>query len=149
MTTPVKQERTGWRDNTLSQRHRAYGFNCPAVDLDFLVTEYASGLAVALVEYKAGLTYRVNLEHPSYRAVAQLANGSGIPFAVALYHPTRFAFRVLAGNHHAARFFGRDTLYSELEYVNALYRLRGLALPESVARGLGTWKPTFARGEQS
>lgn len=31
------QERTGWRDEEISARHRIWGVNCPAVDLDFLM----------------------------------------------------------------------------------------------------------------
>lgn len=45
-------ERSGWRDMELSGRHRIWGFNCPAVDLDFLMVEYNLGIAIAVVEYK-------------------------------------------------------------------------------------------------
>ncbi len=37
--TSVRQERTGWRDEKISQRHREWGYNCPAVDLDFEVVD--------------------------------------------------------------------------------------------------------------
>ena len=48
----VRQERTNWRDQELSARHRTWGFNCPAVDLDFLMVEYNIGKPVGLIEYK-------------------------------------------------------------------------------------------------
>lgn len=137
MTT---QERTGWRDNSLSQRHRAYGFDCPAVDLDFPMIEYTRGEPIALIEYKAGLSYVVDLEKSTYCALAKLANGSSIPFVVALYHPERFAFKLLAGNYHARNKL-TGSLLTEREYVTWLYCLRGLALPDAVARKLNTWKP--------
>lgn len=38
----VRQERTGWQ----------WGASCPAVDLDFLLTEIHVGEPAALVEYK-------------------------------------------------------------------------------------------------
>lgn len=38
-------ERTGWRDENLSRRHREWGFHCPAVDLGFLLIEYDTGEA--------------------------------------------------------------------------------------------------------
>lgn len=143
-------ERTNWRDNTLSARHRTYGYDCPATDLDFPMLEYSRAEPVALIEYKAGLTYVVDLEKATYRAMARLANGSGIPFVVALYHPQRFAFKLLAGNYHArhaitkfAVGIGENTMLSEREYVAWLYGLRRLELPADVAAGLNTWKPTF------
>ena len=48
----VRAERTGWRDEELSQEHRKWGFDCPTVDIDFLMLEYDTGRASALVEYK-------------------------------------------------------------------------------------------------
>jgi hypothetical protein len=49
MPPEVKKERSGWRDLELSGRHRRWGWDCPAVDLDFLFLEYDKGKAVALV----------------------------------------------------------------------------------------------------
>ena len=46
------KERTGWRDQALSERHRAWGWDCPALDMDFVMIEYDNGKATALVEYK-------------------------------------------------------------------------------------------------
>lgn len=33
-------ERTGWRDERLSRRHREWGFDCPMVDCDFIAVEF-------------------------------------------------------------------------------------------------------------
>jgi hypothetical protein len=38
-----------WRDEAISQRHRLWGFNCPAVDIDFLMIEYDQGKPAACV----------------------------------------------------------------------------------------------------
>jgi hypothetical protein len=48
----VRRERTEWRDLELSKRHREWGLNCPAVDIDFLMVEYYYGKPVALIDYK-------------------------------------------------------------------------------------------------
>ena len=57
----VKQERTNWRDEALSQRHRQWGWNCPGLDLDFVFLEYDKGRAVAVVEYKTKTRHRSTL----------------------------------------------------------------------------------------
>ena len=50
------KERTGWRDERISQRHRLWGVECQAIDLDFLLVEYRSEYddirPVAIIEYK-------------------------------------------------------------------------------------------------
>ena len=68
-TNGVRAERTGWRDQALSDRHREWGFNCPSVDLDFLMVEYNIGLPVALVEYKNERAWMPDFRHATYRAL--------------------------------------------------------------------------------
>ena len=65
----VRQERTGWRDQAISLRHRTWGFNCPGVDFDFLMLEYSTGKPVAVVEYKHYRARMPDREHPNYRAL--------------------------------------------------------------------------------
>ena len=71
---PVREERTGWRDARISARHRLWGFNCPSVDLDFLLVEYHLGKPVGLVEYKHYQAQEPNVIHPTYRALIDLAD---------------------------------------------------------------------------
>ena len=52
MTKDVAPERTGWRDEKISLRHRMWGFDCPAVDVDFVMVEFDRARVVAIVEYK-------------------------------------------------------------------------------------------------
>jgi hypothetical protein len=47
-----REERTGWRDDDFSQRHRRWGSNCPMLDFDMLVGEYDDCRLVAMIEYK-------------------------------------------------------------------------------------------------
>lgn len=127
----VRQERTGWRDEAISSRHRVWGFNCPAVDLDFLVAEYNVGKPVALIEYKHNLAWIPNLQHATYRALSDLADGyrdAPLPFLVVFYWPDLWAFRVLPVNTVAHEHFITGDTFSEREFVRRLYRLRRLVL---------------------
>ena len=142
----VRQERTGWRDESISQRHRQWGFNCPAVDLDFLVVEYNQGLPVALVEYKRH-TAKVNtVQHPTYRALAELANGykEPLPFLLAFYWPEIWAFRVYPMNQIAGEHFAVKEVVSEEQYVSRLYRMRNLVLDKNLSGKLNTVLPECA-----
>lgn len=75
----VRPERTGWRDIELSKRHRCWGWNCPAIDLDLVLLEYDRGKAVAIVEYKHERTPLQFPTHPSYQALIDLADRAGLP----------------------------------------------------------------------
>lgn len=126
---PVAIERTGWRDAALSERHRQWGWNCPAVDLDFVMAEYNHGKTCALVEYKHRNARKPDLAHPTYQALADLANGyrgGPLPFFVAFYDDETWAFSVLCVNEAARRYYaGREnTWMTEQRFVESLYRLR-------------------------
>ena len=141
MNNAVREERTGWRDMELSLRHRDWGFNCPAVDLDFLMVEYNHGLPVAMVEYKHNKARMPNLQHPTYRAIADLANGyrdGGIPFIVAFYWPENWVFKVYPVNEIAKKTYRNGMKLSELRFVKSLYYLRGLTMESKVSEILNT-----------
>jgi hypothetical protein len=124
----VRQERTGWRDKDLSRRHRDWGFNCPAVDLDFLIVEYNIGKPVGLIEYKHHRAIRPNLQQATYRALTELARLANLPFLLAFYWPEIWAFRTTPVNDIARHEFSDDAIYTEYEFVSKLYRLRRLTL---------------------
>ena len=65
----VRRERSGWRDEWISKRHRLWGFDCPAVDIDFLMLEYDRSVPCALIEYKEQHARPVNLKHPDRKSV--------------------------------------------------------------------------------
>lgn len=136
-------ERTGWRDQELSERHRQWGFNCPAADLDFLVVEYSLGLPVAIVEYKKIYASMPDIRHPTYRAIQALANASNIPFSIVFYDPLIWAFRVFPTNAKSVDFYKTDTFIelSEREYVESLYRIRGQAISEKLLSRMSNIKP--------
>lgn len=125
----VRVERNGWRDEWISNRHRAWGVNCPAVDLDFIMCEYNHGMPVALVEYKHVNAKPVDKKHATYRALIALADGyrhRPLPAFVALYNSQEATFIVQPLNQHAETYFGEraDTLMCEQDFVRHLYLLR-------------------------
>lgn len=142
-------ERTGWRCEDISRRHREWGFNCPAVDLDFLMAEYNYSKPVALVEYKEARCADPNLQHPTYRTLANLADGyveGSLPFVIAFYEPIAWWFRVLPVND-AARDHWRhcaNEILTEQRFVRGLYLLRKKVLDaadEAVLRRLNQHLP--------
>jgi len=142
----VRQERTGWRCQKISARHREWGYNCPAVDLDFMVAEYNHGLPVALIEYKDIHAREPVLEQPTYKALAALANGyeKPLPFLIVFYCPDDWWFRIIPGNDLAKRIYEGRTILSEQRFVRSLYELRKKVLSDedelAISR-LNTFEP--------
>lgn len=140
----VRQERTGFRDESISRRHRQWGFNCPAVDLDFLVVEYNLGLPVGLIEYKHHCARMPNMQHATYRALSALADGyknDPLPFLVVFYWPEIWAFRAYPVNDVARKWFREWEGLSEFEYVQRLYRMRRFTISQELTNRLNRKKP--------
>ncbi len=144
-----RYERTGWRDQEISARHRAWGFNCPAVDLDFLMCEYYHGCPVAIVDYKHHRHHEgrsVNVQHPSYRAMGRLHDerGKQLPLFVCRYWPDIWAVESLAVNEAAqslSREPGEWVPMTERQWVTGLYRIRDHVAEERVVRNLNDHMP--------
>lgn len=133
------RERTGWRCEDISRRHREWGFNCPAVDLDFLMVEYNLGAPVALVEYKHHkVTYPVNLNHATYRAIHALADIAQVPFFLSFYWPETWAFYVVPVNARAQEVYCDEArrMLTEQRYVKSLYFLRQQVIQSRVLERL-------------
>lgn len=137
MSRPVRPERSGWRDMELSERHRQWGWDCPAVDLDFLFLEYDRGKAVALVEYKHEFAQPQYPTHPTYQAMIDLGNRAGVPVFGVRYARDFSWWRVTPLNPVAKERLPRQREMSEKEWVSFLYQLRGYELPEEVFDSLG------------
>lgn len=139
----IRDERTGWRDEKISNRHREWGFNCPMVDIDFLCVEYDSSQPKILVEYKhENANMDFNRLKPdgaaphSYKALKRLADASEIPFIVVVY-PSEFEwFRVHPMNSYAQKYVSETKVYSELRYIALLYEMRGRAVPDDVLKNI-------------
>jgi len=127
----------GLRDWRLSERHRQWGWDTPSCDLDFVLIEYDSAMPKALAEYKhcsPSGNSKVE-ENASIRAFRMLAHMAGLPAWVAFYRPWSWSFKVFSLNDAAREIWGAEeyVVLTELEYVAALYRLRGRSLPDFVA----------------
>ena len=126
-------ERTGWRDAALSERHGHWGFNCPAVDLDFVMMEYNHGKPCALVEYKHKNAREPNTGHATYRALIALADGYSagpLPCFIAVYDPDDWTFVVTPLNESARKHYAHcegNTL-TEQRFVRSLHLLRKAVL---------------------
>jgi hypothetical protein len=126
-------ERSGWRDQAISERHGKWGFNCPAVDLDFVMLEYNHGKPAALVEYKHKQAKRVDANHATYRALKDLADNykaGPLPCFVAVYDPDDWCFMVFPLNEKAARHYEHcaGKKLSEQRFVRSLHLLRKAVL---------------------
>jgi len=129
-------ERTGWRDQKLSERHGHWGFNCPAVDLDFVMLEYNHGSPCAVVEYKHKNAKPIDKKHATYRALIALADGfsaGALPCFVAIYDPENWSFVVVPLNDAAEKHYGHCSLQviSEQRFVKSLHLLRKKTLVKS------------------
>jgi hypothetical protein len=124
-------ERTGWRDQALSDRHRTWGQECPAVDLDFLMCEFNRGVPVTLIDYKR---YTANLAYTNGRTTDALsgfynARGEQLPFFMTRYWPDIWAFEVWPKNLAAVAVLKKESaLMTEQEFVRFLYWLRKTTL---------------------
>jgi hypothetical protein len=132
----VREERSGWRDMRLSDRHRRWGWDCPAVDLDFLFLEYDRGLPVAIVEYKHERALPVSLGHPTYHAIRALADMANIPFLVCRYKDDFSKWKVTPANEQAKKHLPVEKVFYEDGWVSFLYRLRGYQCPQTIIDGL-------------
>lgn len=128
-----RTERTGWRDSELSRRHGCWGFNCPAVDLDFVMMEYNHGKPCALVEYKHIMARPVDPNHATYRALVCLANGyryGQLPCFIARYDPADWSFVVTPLNDMARKHYSHclGVTLTEQRFVRSLHLLRKAVL---------------------
>ena len=127
---PVKSEVTNWRDLDLSKRHREWGFDCPAVDVDFLLIEYDMCEPKALIEYKRDTAAPFKSGHPTYKAINKLCHNAGIPFFVVIYDSLFSWFKVIPHSAHAKLYYqNKKSMLTEKEYISFLYDLRGRSVP--------------------
>ena len=134
-------ERTGWRDEEISKRHRHWGFNCPAVDLDFVMMEYNHGKPVALVEYKHKQARDPNINHATFKALKHLADGykqGPLPCFVAMYDPETWDFKITPINETAKIQIGSnaDIWISEQRFVTYLHLIRKSVLTDADTKAI-------------
>lgn len=128
----VRPERSGWRDLALSQRHRRWGWDCPAVDLDFLFLEYDRGLPVAIIEYKHERAPLQWPQHPTYLAIRELGTRAQVPVFGVRYADDFSWWRVSPLNALAKEWIETQAEMTERAYVAFLYQIRGRQVPEAL-----------------
>jgi hypothetical protein len=132
-------ERTGWRCEWISKRHREWHPSLAMCDLDFLCVEYHHCIPVALIEYKA--MQPRELQNASLRAVSTLADLAALPFFITFYLERFPAFWVEPRNQRAAAMIDASEAIavSEREYVDFLFALRGEYAPAGMLESLSTY----------
>lgn len=127
----VTQERSGVRHLELSRRHREWGVDCPATDIDCLV-EIARGVPVAIIEYKRD-TADLEQSLQSWRSLWILADKARIAFFLAVWSQSagEYSFRIERANNRGVEMIRehrgisrQDETMSEREYVKFLYLIR-------------------------
>ena len=127
----VKAERTGWRDPEISGRHRMWGFDCPAADVDWI--EYNHGVPVAMVEYKHEKAKPVEARKDwNLKAFVAVATSAQLPAFIVRYAGDFTWWKVRPLNALAQKTVRATTRMDERTYVAMLYKLRGLLTPEDV-----------------
>lgn len=117
----------------MSERHRKWGDNCPAVDADFVLIEFNYGTPAAVVDYKhateGGVIYP---NAKTTQALGSLYNdrAENLPFLVARYWPDRWAFLARGFNEAAQRALGTEgwVPMSEREWVAFMHQVRAHSL---------------------
>ena len=137
-----RQERTGLRDLALNYRHREWGDNVPAIDVDYFI-EYDCSIARGVVEYKNEHADRQHSSHPNYRALINFCQPriEQLPLLAVRYSDDFSAWTVTALNESAGEYQPTTTTMSEEEYVRLLYQIRGRTLPRSIALSLPATPP--------
>ena len=134
-------ERHGKRDEILSAKHRRWGYNVPAVDIDFLLIEYDQAKAQAVIEYRHA--NGIIRQDTSIKAITDLADRAGLPFFIVRYRyatddgtlwrnditiDTPAFFQIFTCNQQAEQLWFTqdvDTWLTEDEFRVWLHKIRG------------------------
>lgn len=123
-----REERTGWRDEEISLRHRRFGVNAPAVDIDFLLIEYDRAVPAALIEYKEWNARQFDIHDCSARVLISLADSAGLPLFVVRYklYENGGDYHIKAVNQKAFQKLPKGHLeVDEPNYCRFLGQIRG------------------------
>ena len=126
-----QREAKEWRDEWISERHRTWGYQLPATDIDFMLLEYSGSKPIALIEYKTiGSMKYVGTDKVmrGHAPVSNLADMANLPSFIVAYDINSIKFWVWATNNHAElELLGDDyEAISESKFVSFLKGLRGL-----------------------
>lgn len=135
-------ERTHKRNLHYNNRHRLWGYNLTAMDVDFMEYDSKTGKPLALIESKFGLVKEVDLNEPAFDALCMLAREE-IPVFCLIYYPLDKAgqlvdadrpgsdvesiqFVVAPVNGKAKEYVSSRKRMTEAEWVAILNQLHGV-----------------------
>lgn len=128
MNNYVAPERSGWRDQSISEHHRLWGVVCKMTDIDWICLEYHQNYNVikpaAIVEYKHQDAPPENINKPQYRAIQHMADAANLPFFVVRYAKDWQTFSITPVNDWAKTILHAERPMTEEQYVQLLYDLR-------------------------
>ena len=126
-----QREAKEWRDEWISERHRTWGYELPATDIDFMLVEYTGDRPVALIEYKTtnSIDYVGWLKVlRGHRPVSNLATQANLPSFIVAYDIKTITF-YLKGTNQLSEIYGSQvawTVMNEASIIGFLKSLRGL-----------------------
>lgn len=149
-------ERTGKRNLHYNNRHRCWGFELTAMDVDFMEYDSKTGKPLALIETKFGLVKNVDLNEPAFDALCMLAREE-IPVFCLVYYPLdasgqlvdagrptsdveSIQFVVAPVNRCAKQYVPSRKRMTEIEWVFILRQLHGLTGASNDLTLCSTWK---------
>lgn len=121
----LTRERTGWRDERISERHRKWGIGCTATDFDFLMLEYEHGNPSAIIEYKHEKAPKQYSSNAQYQALIKLSNSAKIPAIACRYSDDFSKYKIIPLNEYAKKFIPERIEVDEISWVTLLYKIRG------------------------
>jgi len=122
----TRQERSGWRDEWISRKHREWGSSLGLVDIDWLVIEYSEKTPKAIIDYKNSAIKEINLNESIYVVQRKLGDMAGLPAFIVWYSKDPIWFKILPLNSFAKNYIGRPCFeMTEEEYVAFLFEIRG------------------------
>lgn len=122
----MSQERSGFRDEWISQWHRRLGYDFPAADVDFLLVEYDRRVPVALVDYKMRAPYTPPANEANVEAIRWMADEAGLSFWWAFYRPEVAEFWPKPMNKRARGLIKWERWMPEAEFQRFLKHLRNM-----------------------
>lgn len=134
----VRQESTGWRDKSLSLRHRDWGYDAPFVDVDYVWIEYDKRKVMGLFDYKRDTVDLPDQSDASLSAIRDMADRGRVPFFVVRYSGDlrHFETNCWSDVAHLGWAAYHQRRLDEYHYVEFLYKLRARVLPLNVAPNL-------------
>lgn len=122
----VAPERTNWRDEWISKKHREWGVACQATDIDWLVIEHDGPDIAGLIEYKDEHAKILTPDAIQYKVLQNLGDRAELPVFCVRYFKDDVKFEVTSINGLANKKVPTVKLMSEREYVRFLYKLRNI-----------------------